>query len=139
MREIIKYLSEDGYEFSTETKCRNHEKLCAKVARIMKLLPEKPELNSEQYIQHIASDFRLVRLELLNLAKDYTKLDWIQQSIDDPTVHSSWAGRAINECGVPPLDRAWGRIMCTDSYFREWNQPFYANNTPANFERVLTK
>ena len=32
----------------------------------------------------------------------------------------------------PPWDRAYGRAVCVDDMGREWQQPYYANNTPAN-------
>lgn len=124
------YVADDGREFSTESACADYESLCHDVSLIMTLLPEKPDLECNQYIQHNEPVFMLVRLRLLNLAKRYTDLRWVQESIDDPKIHSSWAGRAIDECGIPPLNSAWGRIMCTDKLFREWNQPYYANNTP---------
>lgn len=134
MKEITKYVADDGTEFSTWQDCSAHESLCIEIANIMSVL-DWAKLESEEYIQHDENIFLGVRRQLLYVAKRFTTMPWIQESIDDPTVHPSWAGRIIDDLNKP-LNHAWFRIMCVDSQHREWQQPYYASNTPENPKKV---
>lgn len=135
METITKFKAYDGVEFTNSNKCEEYEKQSREVEAIIIQLPQKPELpgggfeNGKGYLQHNEELFMKIRSELLEFAKKFTDHQWIQQSIDKGTdVHASWAGRLIDECGINALRKAWNRIMCVDSSFREWGQPYYANN-----------
>jgi hypothetical protein len=135
MRQITKYAAADGAEFTSADACIAYEALAAEVAEIMATLRARPDddadcnfSNGHGYLQHDPEMFYRARLSLLKLAQRYTTFRWIQESIDDPTVHPSWAGRIISEACPRPLYAAWARLSCVDDQFREWGQPFYANN-----------
>lgn len=133
MKQISKYEACDGTEFDNETECRHHEALIAAVGIIMSKLPSKPQddgcrfSNGEGYIQHDKVILHKVKIQLLELMKKIVNHAWIQQTIDDESVHPSYVGRLIGEHGGP-LNSAWHRFQCIDRQHREWSQPFFASN-----------
>lgn len=134
MKKITKYVADDGSEFNSLDECEKYELHCKHVSDVMKGLGETPELpgcgfsNGDGYLQHEEKTFMDVRTKLLEIAKQFTDHKWIQQTIDKGLdAHPSYAGRIIDECTTSPLRRAWYRIMCVDTKFREWGQPYYAN------------
>jgi len=133
MIEIAKYKAIDGKEFDDKEKCIDYEALIKKVDSIMGVLPKLPNKdcnfsNGGGYIQHEPSILNTVKRDLLGVIKKYVDHKWVQQSIDDPTIHSSYVGRLLNDYSISPLEKAWDRFMCIDKYQREWGQPYYANN-----------
>ncbi len=139
MKEIVmtKYESEDGILFDSKSACLNHELLTAEIDLIMEKLPVLPRGQFEGYIQHDPKTFMEVRKELLLIANRIYPHDWFDQAIQRGNdVHPSYPGRMIDEIGSRPLNRAWYRIMSTDSMYREWNQPYYANNNGGVMKRI---
>ena len=142
MTPFIKYLADDGSEHRTADAAIAHERLCANVAEIMALLPALPDdprckfANGNGYIQHDAQNVQRVRNALLGLANQLKPHDWLQKSMADPAIHASWAGRLLDEEYPRPLSRAWYRFHCIDSEWREWGQPYYANNTPTDAKQL---
>lgn len=134
MKEIVKvqYQADDGTLFSSREQCANYELSSSKIDAIVSKLGTKPNLNDEQYVQHSMSDVNYVRRELCLLANSVWEHKWFIQTAEDPFTHSYWAGRLISEMDNPKLNAAWYRIMCIDSNGREWQQPYFANNTPSN-------
>ena len=133
MTTITKFKAIDGKEFDTEKECVEYENLIETVKTIMSKLKEKPNScdfsNGSGYIQQNQSDLKIVKIQLLELCKKYIDHKWIQQTIDDDTVHLSYAGRLISEySNLRPIDFAWSRLMCVDSQFREWGQPYFATH-----------
>jgi hypothetical protein len=49
--------------------------------------------------------------------------------------HPSWFCRMLDG-GHAPLDRAYNRLCCIDEQNREWNQPYFAMNPPADAREV---
>lgn len=140
MKTLTKYQADDGTEFANEADCITHESLCAEVDALMNLLPQKPDLpgcafeNGGGYIQHDEATFLAVRKGLLEIANRISPHKWFDQSIADPDIDPSWAGRIIGEC-CPPVERAWRRIGCIDTRFREWGQPYYRTH-PHKAEQI---
>lgn len=134
MRQIAKFVADDGAEFETIEECAAYEALTAEVAEVVSLLRPLPKLpgcsfeNGAGFIRHDPVTFRRVRRTLLQIANRIHPHDWFTKSMDDESIHPSWACRMISECCPRPLDRAWMRIYCTDKQYREWGQPFYAEN-----------
>ncbi len=134
MEIITKYRAIDGVEFNDKDKCLEYEALISQVKLIMSQLQEKPTddgcsfSNGGGYLQHSKTLVRKVKVQILELCKDYIDHKWIQQAIDDETVHPSWVGRLVSDYGIRPLNEAWGRFSCMDKKCREWGQPYYANN-----------
>lgn len=130
MKMITQYQANDGTIFSSEEECLAHESFCAEIDLIMIRLNQIEDDsfrdNDTDFIQQDPSIFFNVRNDLLLLARRLTTHPWIDQSIVDPSVHPSYAGRIIDEISRP-LNKAWYRIQCTDKYCREWQQPYFAN------------
>jgi hypothetical protein len=133
MKAITKYKAVDGTEFSTEKQCLDYEKLIKNIEVIMSELPVIPKksmdfVNGHGYIQHDKKILRKVQVKLLELMKKYMKHEWIQQTIDDESIHPSYVGRLVSDSGISPFYHAWSRFSCVDKNSREWGQPYYASH-----------
>lgn len=142
MDAITKFKTYDGSEFDDRVDAEKYEADCRIADAIIAQLPPLPKedgcrfSNGHGFIQHDPKLFARVRLQLLQQAAKETDHKWIRESIEDPTVHASWAARIISESCTDQLHRAWYRIHCTDSQFREWGQPFYAGNNGQGAEHI---
>ncbi len=125
MKEITKYQSNDGIEFSTVEECREHENLCDEIEAVMSVLPtgDTEVVNGCDYIQHNISDFMSVREQILKIAHRYTDNFWIHKSIEKDNVHPGHAKKIIDECCPVPIRNAWYRIYCTDKNLKEYPIP----------------
>ncbi len=138
------YKAFDGTEFESKEECQKHEQLSKDVSLIMSILSPLPKqkdcgfANGEGYIQHDKVMFDRVKIQLLELMKKHIKSDWIQQFIDDPTIHSSCVGRLLDDyIELEPLRIAWCRIGCTDFKYREWGQRYYAEHPEERTNKQL--
>ncbi len=134
MKRIIKYKAIDGKEFENSEDCLNYESLIHRVDTIMGQLTPKPNddgckfSNGHGFIQHNTNTVTKVKNEILELCKIHIDHPWIQQSIDDPEVHSSWVGRLLSDYNISPLNNAWYRFSCIDNLGREFGQPYFVDN-----------
>lgn len=128
MKAIIRYQANDGTIFEHLEDCLAHESLVAELELIMVRLEPRPETfkNPETDFIQQKTVFYFVREDLLKIALRFTDHKWIKEAIQNRSVHPSYPGRIIDEVNRP-LSLAWWRIMCTDRYCREWQQPYYAN------------
>lgn len=135
------YKAADGSRWDTEEKAIERERLLAAVAHAMAPLGETPNLpgcrfeNGGGFLQHEPEAVRSVRLALWELTRKPLGW-WIKGQIENhgrteeqlaTECHPSWFGRMLDG-SCPPLERAWGRIMCIDDRCREWGQPYYASH-----------
>lgn len=135
MKEItkIEYHADDGVVFYSREACLAHELTSDRVAKIMKPFGAKVHLSSDQYIQHHLGYVYDVMRDLCLLANEQLPHKWFIQTANDPiSTHPSWAGRLISEMDQKSLNSAWYRIQCIDKLGREWQPPYFANNTPEN-------
>ena len=132
MKKIAKWVAIDGTEFNEEQKCIDYEKLITKVESISAKLPSIPDTtdfsNGGGYIQHDKVVTDAVRVEILELCKEYIDHNWIQQSIDDLNVHPSYVARLLDDYNIRPISSLWHRFWCIDKKYREWGQPYFAAN-----------
>ena len=132
MEQITKYKAVDGKEFLQKSECIKYEQLISDVDAVMSQLPHRPDdttfTNGAGFIQHSKEVFDKVRLELLAIIKQRIDHTWIDQTINDETVHPSWVGRMISEHGIRPLQEAWHRFECMDKDLKEYGQPYFAKN-----------
>jgi len=134
MQQIAKFKAYTGREFNDADACLDYEARCEKADAVIARLEPKPKAlgcdfeNGAGFIQHDPKVFAGVRADLLGLAMKESDHKWLKQSIDDPAIYSSWAGRIIGECCNEQLQSAWYRISCTDDLFREWGQPYFARH-----------
>lgn len=135
MKEVIKYVSVTGTEFNTKEECIEHENNYEKACEIIGKLEPIPIndncsfANGSGYVQHNINNVISVRNEFLEFIKHYTTFKWIQETIDNPQFHLSWATRAIGDSCCPHIIYGmWARFTCIDSLGREWGQQYYANN-----------
>ena len=132
MKKIAKWVAIDGTEFNEEQKCIDYENLISKVKSIEAKLPSIPDTtdfsNGDGYIQHDEVVTNSVRVEILELCKGYIDHKWVQQSIDDSTIHPSYVARLLDDYNIRPISNLWYRFHCIDKKYREWGQPYFAAN-----------
>jgi len=135
METITKYKAFDGREFIDADECAKYEAVSERIINTVAQLGEQPELpgcgfaNGDGYLQHEEETFMRVRNGLCEIAYEISPHRWFKETIEKGLeAHESWAGRIISEIGNRSLDKAWHRIACTDSQFREWGQPYYASH-----------
>jgi len=134
METITKFKAIDGKEFTSEIECLKYELLIKRVDEIMALLPQTPKddgcnfSNGGGYVKHEKTTLRNAQIQLLEICKEYIDHKWIQQTIDDETVHLSYVGRVLGDYGIRPLENAWYRFSCVDKQYHEWGQPYFATN-----------
>lgn len=134
MQQITKYQAIDGMEFNSENQCRDYEELIDLVNKIMSALNPLPKdagcdfSNGHSFVQQSASTFKLVKSNLLAVIKRFIDHRWVQQTIDDNTVHLSFVGRLVGEGNLHPLSNAWKRLSCIDKEYREWGQQYFAEH-----------
>ena len=142
METIQKFKAIDGVEFTDKQECIKYELLIDRVNSIMNTLPKHPDIcdfsNGSGYLQHDKTTLRNAKVSLLTICKEYIDHKWIQQTIDDDTVHPSWVGRLLGDYGIRPLERAWSRFQCIDSKYREWGQPYFASNPEKATQKRLS-
>lgn len=133
MKEIIKYLSDDGLEFKVKAECMTHEANVLIMNDIISELPVRPDgcgfSTGDGYVQHDRELFDRVKIALLEFYKRYTTHKWIQETIDDPlNIDPSWAGRILGETAPNIIYKSWYRFMCTGKNLKEFGQPYYATH-----------
>lgn len=143
MKTITKFQAYTGREFTDAAACEKYEERCLKANAVIERLNPEPKddgcqfANGHGFIKHDPAEFMAVRAELLRLAQQEYPHKWFEQSLADPTVDASWAGRMIDEACNERLVRAWARIQCTDKQCREWGQPYYASHPDKGEQRQL--
>jgi hypothetical protein len=145
MKIITKYQAYNGTEFTDQAECEAYEARSRRADDIIALLPPKPELpgcefeNGGGFLQHDRVTFLNVRRQLLELGKEEFQHSWFDQSLADESVHPSYVARLLGDGSNKQLERAWHRISCTDKQYREWGQPYYANNPDEGKQVCLNK
>lgn len=123
METITKFKAIDGVEFNDKQECIKYELLIDRVNSIMNTLSKHTDScdfsNGSGYLQHDKTTLKNAKISLLTIMKEYIDHKWIQQTIDDDSIHPSHVGRLISDYGIRPLERAWNRIQCIDSKYRE--------------------
>tara|TARA_R110000851_G_scaffold297052_1_gene452278 strand:+ start:638 stop:1072 length:435 start_codon:yes stop_codon:yes gene_type:complete len=134
METITKFKAIDGKEFTNKEECLKYELLIERVDSTMALLPPQPNdegcsfSNGDGFLQHKKENLMNVKVQILEICKEYIDHNWIQQTIDDETVDPSWVARLLGDYNIRPLSNAWHRFSCVDKLHREWGQPYFANN-----------
>ena len=106
------------------------ETLEKRIANVMSQIPDKPNTtnfeNGEGYIQHNKKVLKKVKLELLEICKDYVGHFWIEETIVN-NLDTSYVARLLSDSKYTSLYQAWYRLCCVDfSNYREYGQPFFA-------------
>lgn len=114
---ITIYVSDDGREFRSREACEQYERDAATVSAILAPLGRRIDTidyaNGSGYVQHdgITGDM------VWNLVR---KAPGAQHSRD----------------ADEPWSKAYYRAMCIDAQGREWGQPYFANNPPADAKEI---
>lgn len=135
MEAITKYKAIDGSEWRTEKEAMSREALFAEIESVMAPLAGSLAIagfDSDQFYQHEAKTVIACRVAILALAaREFPTFDVFRHKPPEEVRPLSIAGRILDDCGGP-LNRAWARFARIDDLGREWQQPYFANNTPAN-------
>lgn len=139
MKAVVRYQSNDGEMFANEIDARSRDRLIEDVDAAMQHLGPKwidegcRFANGHGYIQHTKESVEACKLAVHEIAKGPLGW-WFDSQINDHgktheslalETHPSWPGILLDG-GCKPLEVAYRRLMCIDSRFREWGQPYYA-------------
>lgn len=138
MKQVVKYVADDGSEWFSEDKCIGRDMMIAEVDRAMSGLKPRPQNGGfEGYIQHDRESVLKCKRMLFAIAnRDGILKWWIDRqknehgASDESLVeqcHPSWFGRMLDG-NHGPLEHAYGRLCAIDNEFREWNQAYFAAN-----------
>jgi hypothetical protein len=129
MRQVSRWIADDGTEFITPDQAIAHDKLCVEIAAIMSRLVSA-EISGPGFIQQDPVAVLNVQHSLVMI---FERL--FPRMVDAHTEFARNAtrpagmtliGRYMDDCAPGPLNTAWRRIMRMDSKFREYEQPYYA-------------
>jgi hypothetical protein len=106
-----------------------------KVDKIMSYFPPSVEkLKASQkynlpYIQYNGDDIKRLQAEFAKMSCEVIKLEYTKDKNTDYTKfhRGGILGRYLSDCSYPILYQNWHRFMCIDDAFREWEQPYHAN------------
>lgn len=135
MKAITKYVANNGKEFSTEKEAIEQDALIVQVDGIMSKLSPIPVRNDcdfsngHFFIPQDSDIVKEVKREILTLIKVYINHKWIEQTLVDEAVHSSYVSRLVSEYNnLSPLAYAWYRLANIDNECREWGQGYFREN-----------
>jgi len=133
MKKVTRFQANDGKVFDNKARCIEYDDLLNAVSGIMLELNPIPKMNGcdfengHGFVQQEKDAILSVRKQLLTLASKHIDHPWIAQSLNDITVHPSYAGRLIAESSfLEPVYRGWNRISNIDHKDREWGQGYFA-------------
>ena len=127
MKAIVKYQALDGVEFDDKDKCCDYENLCQEISDLTASWPET-KITGDGFIQQDMGTVLTVQRAMVAI---FERIHWKDH-------HTEWArnaevpagmtliGRYVDDAGLNPERRVWGRIARLDKKFREYEQPYYA-------------
>jgi len=129
VKEIRKFVADDGTEFTSEVACLGHESLCNEIASIVSRLNPGTEKHGEFVQQSGPVALGVQRDLVLIFERLHPKMvdhhtEWAREATRPAGM--TLIGRYMDDCGPSPLYAAWHRIMRMDHQFREWDQPYFA-------------
>ena len=131
MKEVMVYESNDGKLFRSCEECVEHEVKRLELSEIeLKYLGEPFNgidfSNGKGYIQQDKTAVAKAMMALVEHANIETK--WSDAMRENPfDYRNSFVGRILCDRQDGSY-RVWYRFMCMDSLYREWGQPYYADN-----------
>lgn len=134
MKKKLIWVAEDGREFKDITKCEEYEHQLISINGIMNRLPTRDNDTFDKggYIQHDRLIFLSVRSNLLIFARKIIadNFHWaIRDALEEPKNNQCYIGQLIEDSGHDSLNQAWKRFECTDSEYREWQQPVFRHQS----------
>lgn len=134
MKLITQYKAEDGKIFDDADKCGEHERMCVKVAWVMKPLEIPAEIAKQVqdgvgWYQHDLEAVHAVREAILALCRPkYAKNFPVFNKHGSKTHPLCVIGRILSDSTdrYDPLGNAWNRFSRIDEKGREHQQCYYA-------------
>ena len=128
MKTLEIFIANDGTRFDNKEKCQKYDALILTINKLLNKLDKRPEnFYNTGYIQHEEFVFNQIKEKIIDIACEITGC----QS------RGGILGRWICDSDNRILSKAWYRIMCTDKYYREWDQPYFAVNPREGFLKRL--
>ncbi len=136
MQTITKYKANDGCEFKNEHDALKRDQLVAEIDAVMAPINPAPKCRDHQYAQHDPKVVIACRVAILKLcAREFPSFEIFRHQPPEEVHPRSIAGRILDD-NRGPLSSAWYRFMLIDDKGREWEQPYYAANTPADAVKI---
>jgi len=122
MKEITKYITDDGTEFFSEFNCMRYESQCKRAEELIAQLNVRPKEDTE-IVQQDIKVLDDVWEGLMAIAREVVTHKWLEKSRQE--IHISFPARIISDYGHKGLQEAFYRLHCIDSQGREYSQPYY--------------
>jgi len=142
MKEIIKYVAEDGSEHATKEAAERRESLQELVNDAMSPLALSPELqqavsDGKGWVHHKRATVVRCQDAILDLCDEFDiASNFAAFQERGPQVHPlSIIGRVLSEV-VDPLSKAWGRFGRIDQEGREHQQQYFAYTAGPSADHV---
>lgn len=137
MKQITKYVSDDGVEFASQKNAKAYDLILKKVKLIMvNLVPIPDDINFQNghgFVKQDASKVKASRSKLLKLGYE------VFPGTEKDKVPFSFIGRYFDDSGYNCLYSAWTRLSSIDDQSREWGQPYYAINPNEGEQKEFVK
>ncbi len=134
MKEIIKFVADDGSIHPSKEACVRYESLLSNVNNLMNSLNKIPNTtafrNGEGFVRQSMSVVKELKTKIVKVGREYLNIK--------DNIGFSIAGRYFDDCGVKCLYSAWGRLAHIDETGREWGQGYYAVNPEKGKQIDLT-
>lgn len=132
---VTYYDAPDGCRFTTYDACDAYMQVKSKLDVVMTEMPKLvKDLGHNEYLQHNIHSFIHLRNKFLNILMQHYDFGsvkhWVEDTINKEGIHISYSARAIDEMCPSGINRLYYRFQCVDAQGREWQQIYYANNTP---------
>jgi len=123
VKNVIKYIADDGSEWTDKAKAAKRDALHAEVVAIERTIPEPPN-SSDKRIAVDPTVMAKAKSVVIELCRREFPNEPVFKHPADKIHPMSFAGRFLDDTGAP-LYRIWHRFMCyADGWMYE--QPYFA-------------
>lgn len=116
MKPITVFQADDGSRWDREKDALERDAMHREAEAAESPLGERPNLGSDEYVQHASKAIDAAHKSYIDLAVKY---------------FGTTNPRVVDDSGNPVYSLMY-RLRCIDALAREWQQVYYANHTPKN-------
>lgn len=135
MKPVIMYEARDGSRWKLEEEAVSRDALVDECHATEQIIGPRPtDTKHGEFVQHDRAKGEAFHIAMVRLARKHTAWwdGWAKWDAKGPwketDVHpGSIVGRIIDDSDLTPLNRLWYRFNCMDQFYREWDQPYFAN------------
>lgn len=125
MKQIQRWIADDGKIFDSQFECERYEKILNKVNTFLSTLPDVNKYNISNgsgYIQHEKGTYKKIEKIIVSLANEYFKPK------EKFTKFNYYLGRVIDDSSIDCLNKLTYRLQSMKDD-KEYGQPYFACHT----------